>query len=270
MNLKPQNLFFFLGGQDLEMQSIAQLLAQHAPGRFSDKRLAWGAKASAYKAALFAALDCGYAPVLVELDNDLKLSADQVLVVDHHSSRAGADAPTSLEQVFALLQLPKALWTRALALVAANDRGWIPEMQAIGATLDEIAAIRRADRAAQGITELDECQAEAALASLRYLDAEKSFAVVELLHNKTAAVVDRLHPVFGQEQPELLLVLSPNETNFFGPGTAITVLHLFFPGGWQGGALPERGFWGIGRRIELDAALITSICGMPRPMLSSQ
>ncbi len=265
MNLKPQNLFFFLGGQDLEMQCIAKLLAQHAPGRFAYAHLGWGAKVSSYKAALFEALDCGYAPVLVELENDLKLHADQVLMVDHHGSGAGAGAKTSLEQVFALLQLPKALWTRELALVAANDRGWIPEMQALGATLDEIAAIRRADRAAQGITELQEQQAETALASLRYLDAESRFAVVELAHNKTAAVADRLHPVFGQAQPELLLVQSPAETNFFGPGTAIGLLNLYFPGGWQGGALPQRGFWGIGRRVELDGALIASILAFHHP-----
>lgn len=50
INLKPQNLFFFLGGQDLEMQCIAKLLAVHAPGRFADAHLAWDAQASSYKA----------------------------------------------------------------------------------------------------------------------------------------------------------------------------------------------------------------------------
>jgi hypothetical protein len=265
MNPTPQNLFFFLGGQDLEMQCIAKLLAQHAPGRFKDAHLGWGAKASSYKAALFEVLDCGYAPVLIELENDLPLQAHQIILVDHHGSRAGAGATTSLEQVFALLQLPKNLWTRELALVAANDRGWIPELQAIGATVAEISDIRRADRAAQGITELHERQAEAALAALRYLDAEQRFAVVELAHSKTAAVADRLHPALGHAQPELLLVQSPSETNFFGPGWVIMLLEQHFPGGWRGGALPEQGFWGIGRRVALDAELITSILAFHQP-----
>lgn len=37
---------FFLGGRDLEMLTIRDLMAEHAPGRFHDKGLPWGAKAS--------------------------------------------------------------------------------------------------------------------------------------------------------------------------------------------------------------------------------
>ena len=45
---------------------------------------------------------------------------------------------------------------------------------------------------------------------------------------------------------ENLLVISPTEVNFFGRGSLVGRLGEEFPGGWSGGALPERGFWGHG------------------------
>jgi hypothetical protein len=43
---------------------------------------------------------------------------------------------------------------------------------------------------------------------------------------------------------ENLLIDSPDQLNFFGKGNLIYALNEGFPGGWYGGALPERGFWG--------------------------
>lgn len=41
-----------------------------------------------------------------------------------------------------------------------------------------------------------------------------------------------------------LLIISPGELNFFGEGRLVVGLNEAFPGGWFGGTLPERGFWG--------------------------
>ncbi len=62
--------------------------------------------------------------------------------------QASYDKPTSLQQIFALLGLSAERWTRWFALVAANDRGHIAEMVGLGATPEEIAQVRAADRAA--------------------------------------------------------------------------------------------------------------------------
>ena len=59
-----------------------------------------------------------------------------------------------------------------------------------------------------------------------------------------------MHPDLGGQGFVNLLILCPNESNFFGTGKLIQALDKAFPGGWSGGALPERGFWGHATRIE--------------------
>ncbi len=236
----PSNLAFFLGGQDLEMLTIRDLVNEISPERLFDKNLPWGAKASAYRAEIDDAVASGLQPVLVELDDDIGVRGSHV-VVDHHGSRAGANKPTSLHQVFDLLQLPRSRWTRWFDLVAANDRGHIREMRRIGATEEEIARVRAADRSAQGITEDDELAGEQSLRDARLI-ADGRLLVVRLPHAHTAVVADRVE--MDRDPPESLLVISPNEVNFYGPGAVVEMLASRYPGGWSGGALPERGFWG--------------------------
>lgn len=245
---------FFLGGRDLEMVEIARLIRDHAPGApLFDAGLAWGAKASDYADAIQAAAASGRRPVLVELALDLPLP-DGALVVDHHGDAAGAAAPTSLRQIFALLGLPAAAWTRRMELVAANDRGHIREMRSIGATAAEIAAIRRDDRAAQGVTADMEAAGERAVAALEpVLDGRARLA--RLPHARCAVVTDRLDP--DEHRP--LLVLSPGEINAYGPGAVIAALDRAFPGGWRGGALPAYGFWGHAAPLPDEPALLRAV-----------
>lgn len=251
-------LVFFLGGTDLEMLTIRALLEETIPGRFHDKHLAWGAKASAYGEEIREALDAGKTPVLVELEDDLGLDPEAVVIADHHGERAGSDKPTSLHQIFALLGLPAERWTRWFELVAANDRGHIAELVKIGATLEEIAKVRAADRAAQGITEEDELAGARALASAEILAGGK-LTVVRLPHNRAAVVTDRLAPALRAAGYANLLVVSLDEVNFYGAGNIISALNDRFPDGWYGGALPERGFWGrTGPSEEVERYLIGS------------
>jgi len=238
---------FLLGGHDLEMLTIRELLHAHAPECFVDKGLSWGARASAYRGEIEAALKAGLTPVLVELVDDIGIDGKAV-IIDHHGPLAGADKPTSLHQVFDLLKLSPQAWTRQMELVAANDRGHIKGLQAVGATMDEIVSIRAADRAAQGITPQQDQQAAEAIAAAETA-CNGRLTIVRLPHNRTAAVADRLAPELGGAGYENLLVISPAELNFFGSGKLVLLLDKTFPGGWCGGSLSEHGFWGHGEPL---------------------
>ena len=249
--MKNSTLEFFLGGADLEMDTIRALLKQYAPDRVHDLHLRWGAKASAYRVEIENCLAAGCTPVLIELEDDLSLDAQPVRIVDHHGALAGNDKPTSLHQVFALLDLARSEWTRWYELVAVNDRGYIPALLDMGATREEIVRVRAADRAAQGITPEEEITAERAAHDAETL-AGGALTVVRLSHSRTAAVTDRMHPGLGGPGYRNLFVKSPDELNFYGSGMLVLALDCAFPGGWYGGALPEQGFWGHGPPL-LDA-----------------
>lgn len=257
------NLVFFLGGSDLEMQTIRGLLEETAPLHFHDKHLGWGARASAYGKEIGEALAAGRTPVLVELEDDLGLDRARVVVVDHHGARAGSDQPTSLHQVFGLLGLPAEGWTRWFALVAANDRGHIAEMLRLGARAEEIRRVRAGDRAAQGISLEEERAGEEAVRHAETL-AQGRLTLVRLAHAHTATVTDRMDPTLGGPGFENLVALSPAEVNFFGSGELVTALDKRFPGGWYGGALPQHGFWGrAGSGEEVLAFLLDQVGKAP-------
>lgn len=247
---------FFLGGYDLEMQTIAELLNTQGQ-TVVDKHLAWGAKASDYATEIAAAISAQRTPVLIELALDIALAPGSMVIVDHHAERAGQRAPTSLEQILDLLGLPASAHTRHLQLVAANDRGHVQAMQAMGATLAEMQAIRAADRAAQGITAKQEAQAQQCARHTRRL-AQGTLTVAQLTHNRTAALADRLHQTLGGPGYDNLLVLCPDEVNFFGHGSVVQTLSRLHPGSWWGGNLPAQGFWGINSRDAVQQQKLTS------------
>jgi hypothetical protein len=246
-------LAFFLGGHDLEMVTIRDLLLSSGVDArlVHDAKLRWGAKASAYRTQIERTLGAGQTPVLIELEDDLGLG-HRAIHIDHHGPRGGRETPTSLQQIFALLKLPLESWTPWFERVAANDRGWIPALQALGLTDDEIDAVRRADREAQGITADEETAAERALALAETCGS--ALTIVRLPHNRTAPVMDRLAMTKGPEQNILVISQSgteaeASEVNFSGDGRIVAMLNERFPGGWSGGALPERGFWGHGAPV---------------------
>lgn len=236
---KNNNFLFCLGGHDLEMLTIKQLLAEHNQP-ILDKQLTWGAAASAYQAEINKALQRGVTPVLIELDYDLILNPAPI-IIDHHGSLAGKNEPTALHQVFKLLSLPPSSWSRWFDLVAANDKDHITGLQAINATQTEIIKIRAADRRAQGITADEELSAKQAIANM---EIKGSLSFVSLPHNHCATVVDALHPALGGVGYDNLLIISPQEVNFFGKGEWVQALAKAFPNSWYGGALPQQGFWG--------------------------
>jgi len=251
--LVSRPLRFFLGGQDLEMLTIGELVRQHlGPGAVLDKHLPWGACAADYAAEIAAWRGSGGVAVLVELLPDAAhLPAADLLQLDHHGARS--QEPPSLRQAFDLLGLPEASWSRHFALVAANDVGHVAAMRAMGASAEEMAAIRAADRAAQAITPAEDASGLVALALARAVCDER-LLLVDLPHSRTATVMDPL-ALDGAGRPEDVLIFSPGACHFFGRGTAIAALDAGFPGGWRGGELPRRGFWGLAQALPEAAVL---------------
>jgi hypothetical protein len=236
---------FFLGGRDLEMVEIRRLLDRHAAAHIEDKGLAWGAVLSAYREELLAARRRGETPVLIELADDLPAALfdrGRVIVVDHHGPLAGHHRPTSIEQVFRLLGLPAEAWTRRLALVAANDRAHVAGMRALGATAKEIAEVRAADRAAQGVSAADEAGARQAIAAPRQ---EGRVTLVETTSHTSSAIADLMLPELGGPGYDRLLVVMPKAVAVFADGSAIEALAAAYPGSWWGGDLPAVGYWGM-------------------------
>lgn len=241
-----EKLVFFLGGNDAEMVEILKVLTQ-VGAEVNNSGLGWGAHASSYAAEIAKASAEGKKIVLVELDNTHAPKTDwseekvavvlpkETIVVDHHGNRA--NEPASILQVLNLLDLAPTRWQQ---LIAANDSGYIPSLTAMGATAEEIAAVRLADRFAQGITPEQEASAEAAIAGRK---ADGRLTVVNLPHSKCATVTDRL---FGQYD-QLLILSGDGEVNFYGDGMLCAVLKERFEG-WNGGSgLGEHGgsaFWG--------------------------
>ena len=146
----PKTLFL-LGGHDLEMCAIKDMLLEAEVVCF-DASLQWNnAYVSAYQKELeqYGADDSEWTIYGVELQEDIPLPYNYK-AIDHHN--LNMDLPSALEQVADLLGVPL---NRRMQLIAANDKGYIPGMQALQASDAEITEIRRADRACQGVTEED-------------------------------------------------------------------------------------------------------------------
>jgi hypothetical protein len=234
-----RRLRFFLGGRDLEMATIADLVTRTLSAEaVVDAGAGWGAAASLYRDAIAQAARSGVTPALVELVRDIDLPQGAI-EIDHHGARASE--PTALEQAFALLGLPASAWTREFALVAANDRAHVAGLRALGATPAEIARIRAADRAAQGITPAEERAGAAALARARRLH-DGALLFVEAPHDRLATIVDPLAE--ANATPPHLLVAGPGEIAYSGGWVAAAALDAALPGGWRGGDPPATGFWG--------------------------
>lgn len=197
---------FLLGGSDLEMTTIKNLLV-NAGEQFETHGLRWdNAKLSSYEKTLE---EYGNSPDYqiygIELNEDIP-HPDNYVRIDHHNDFA--NKPSSLEQVAKLLGLAM---DRHMQLVAANDSRYIPGMIKLGASREEIDDIRRADRAAQGVSEDDdERLAEESLKSCKG-DASNLY-VVKSLTSKFSTICDRMYPY------RRLLIYNDDVAEFYGEG----------------------------------------------------
>lgn len=188
---------FLLGGHDLEMLTIKQLLEEQSVA-FYDAKLEWNnARLSAYQ-KYFSDEQMFYG---VELKEDCQLPKHYCRI-DHHNDYSGR--PSSLEQVAAILEIELNRWQK---LVAINDAMYIPGMESFGATKEEFQCIRLADRQAQGVTEEEEREAEASIE--RSVEIE-SVRVVQTKNRRFSPITDRLYPC------KQLLIYNNEELTYYG------------------------------------------------------
>lgn len=231
-----ENLLFLLGGADLEMQTIRDVLyCEGIP--FVDHDLRWdNALLSSYKSELQSVED-GQIVYGIELREDI-IPPDCYRAIDHHNELSAS--PCALEQVMEVLQLPM---NRYQNLVAANDKAYIPGMSALNASEEEISSIRRADRKAQGVTDEEERLAEKTIES--NLEMKDDLIIVYALSSRFSPICDRLFPY------NKLLIYTDSEWMYYGEGCCsvrdlfsdeLASGNLFYGGG-------ERGYVGVKQNV---------------------
>lgn len=198
---------------------------------YADRALSWSDARLGVYADLF---DDETLFIGIELTEDVE-PPKHYRALDHHG--AFSHRPSALEQVAALLNEEL---DRYAQLVAANDRGYVRAMRCLGASEEEIAKIRRADRRAQGVSEAEEVAAESEMAGLKRL--ESGLYVVDTALEHFSPLVDRM-----EKRP--LLVRGERQWSFYGDSMAVTQLAEAFDGAAQtkeayyGGNPP--GFFGL-------------------------
>lgn len=196
---------FLLGGHDLEMCTIREILAFHHY-LYVDHQLNWAnSKLSSYGQEIDQFLEKEPDGLIygIELENDIGFSNQNYVLIDHHNEYAGR--ASALEQIAVLLQLSMSwMWK----LIAANDKRYIPGMEALGATKEEINTIRLLDRQAQGVTASDEHLAQKAI--MENLTKRGDLIIVKSFSSRFSPICDRLFPY------EKLLVFTDEEWMYYG------------------------------------------------------
>ncbi len=177
--MNKHKAIFLLGGSDLEMQSIKELLEQEQV-KYIDKQLTWGAKLSSYQKELeeFSS----HTIYGIELIEDIT-PPKNYHKIDHHNELSAN--PSSLFQVLELLGKEP---TREQELISANDVGHIEAMKCMGATKEEIAKIRQRDRQMQGVTAKEEA---IALKELEQIEKEHGVYYLKTSFEHFSPIVDR-------------------------------------------------------------------------------
>jgi hypothetical protein len=203
---------FLIGGHDLEMITIRQLLIDQGyqditkltesdqDKCFADKSLRWGAKLLDY--ADFLEFPGKIYGVELSEPEDFKKPSNYTRI-DHHNEYSDLDS--SLEQVADILGVKL---NRHQKMIAANDKGYIPAMKALGASDEEIGNIRKLDRKAQGVSDHDEKLAEESIA--KNLTRSKDVVIVKSLTSRFSAITDRLFPY------ESLLIYNETTLTYYG------------------------------------------------------
>lgn len=195
-------LHFLLGGYDLEMIEIRNLLEENN-FLFSDKNLSWGASVDNYSDVILAHPLHHFVGVELAVRNP-SLLPKYYIEIDHHNDKV--NLPSSIEQIATMLQIPL---TRYQQLIAANDKGYIPAMRALGATEEEISTIRHLDRKTQGVTPEMELIAIEELNNVHYLNHD--FITLKTSLDKFSPLIDRI-------SKKKVLIYNSKVLNYYGQG----------------------------------------------------
>lgn len=226
--IQKENVLFLLGGADLEMRTIREvLIRENIP--FVDHHLRWdNALLSSYQKELQENKD-RQTIYGIELREDI-FPPTSYHAIDHHNQLFSL--PSALEQVMEILQLPMSRYEH---LVAANDKAYIPGMLELNASKEEINSIRSADRKAQGVTDEEERLAEK---SISYnLEMSDDLIIVYALSSRFSPICDRLFPY------SKLLIYTDSEWMYYGEDSSqvremfsdeLASGNMFYGGGEQG------------------------------------
>lgn len=204
-----KNSIFLLGGHDLEMLEIREILVNKGL-KFYDENLGWdNAKLSKYVDKL----NNVDSFVGIELAGDINPPKNYQLI-DHHNKNA--ERPSAIEQVAVLLGMNL---THGQLLVAANDKGYILAMEEMGATKEEVAEIRKRDREAQGVTEEDERLAEKSINE--NTEQKGDVFIVNSLTDRFSTITDRMWGKANQ-----LLIYNNDSITYYGSNIE-RLIHIF-------------------------------------------
>ena len=251
-----QKYIFLLGGNDLEMSEIRNILSKNNILYF-DRSLSWS---NAYLKEYTQELERygkmeGVSLYGVELnERDCDSIPSNYIRIDHHNDFSSY--PASILQVAAVLSIPV---SRYQQLIAANDSGYIPGMIEIGATPEEINAIRLLDREKQGVTLKDE---EMAITSIENRTIDQGIIVVKSETNRFSPICDRLFPY------EKLLIYTNDELMYYGKEKERLSAHfeseinkgkMFHGGGADGYIGTAKGVYSVEEIFSLKKEIIQEI-----------
>ena len=252
------NIHFLIGGSDLEMKKILRIFQQKRV-KYSDKSLVWGAKLSSYLSELKALNSDNTIKTIygIELINDItdKNILSKYVEIDHHNENYLN--PSAIEQVADIIahQL-----SRYELLVAANDKGYIPAMEAMGASANEIIAIRAQDRSAQGVTTEDEAMAEDSIKNR--LTQYGDLTIIRSNTSCFSPICDRLYPC------KMLIIYTNEELTYYGEKKTlladfymeeIKLGKMYHGGGEQGYIGSAKGKYSAKKIIEIVEQIKTLI-----------
>jgi len=194
---------FLLGGMDLEMNTIKNILVKFDL-KFFSKNLSWeNAKLSKYK-EYFNNNEHFYG---IELIEDIK-PPKHYTSIDHHNFKRYK--LSSLEQIANLLNYKL---SRKEKLIALNDRDYIRGMKKYGAKKEEIEKIRRQDRIFQGVSQQEELQA--------IKDIENAKNINGILVIKTSN--EHFSPIADRIFPKEAIIYNDKEVNYYGKNVDLLV-----------------------------------------------
>ena len=207
-------MIFLLGGHDLEMLEIRNLLEKEGLVYF-DHNLHWGnANFEQYKDILDIYQNkkdiCIYGIELQEKETDI--IPNNYTRIDHHNDFF--HKKSSLEQVADLLNIKLDCY---LQLVAINDSEYIGGLIKAGASQEKIQLVRRRDREAQGVTTEDELLAEEAI---KGKELQGDVVIIQSKSSRFSPICDHLYPY------DKLLIYTDEELIFYGEGKNRLVHHF--------------------------------------------
>lgn len=244
------NRLWIVPANDLEALEIHALLAEHGEAVLRTDQ-PWGASWEKLEPKILAEVlrfqKSGDGTVFgVELGGKKPAGAENI---DHHYY-PGDDRSNPLSSIEQVAKILGVGLSRERQLVAANDKGWIPSLREAGASSEEIAGIRKRDRAAQGITSKQEEQARTDVAGAKI---SRGVAIVECSGLPTSAHTDFLEPLALE-----ILLKSPDRWSYSGPRHKILAGLKLKENHWSGGK-DERGYFGIEKPSEESQGRIMDV-----------